>query len=807
MRLKSKIFLVYAIALFASHLWIRFHDSEFGFAGLERGDVEGKALYVLIGRAGGANSELGALGRELGVAENSAIWSLEQWGDSAALDQELERLLSLKPGSLDVVGIGYGSIEAVRIVEALRAEVRSLNLVEPVVSTRFELLGDPRLNRALKTFQLAWFWILENAVPHFGYSSLVPYNYDTAKLVFDADQDSASLRFAEQRVPTRIFHRASGGLEQSGALAAYRSVRPDAEAFSYAGTDEIAEVIARNDAFLGSGPQMAVAARRFEDFPGVRLGAVWASFLLGISTLASEDFACIGGGLLAASGAVDLWPAVVGCLLGIFFGDLGIYLIGRVFGATALELPVLRHLVSAKALSRSSDWFEKRGVALVVLTRFFPGSRVPTYFAAGVVRVGWVRFTLALLLASAIWTPILVLASYFLGDRFLDFFESLGAGGWLGIVAFIVCFSVGVRVFAKLASWKGRRLLYGSWRRLVGWEFWPMWAVYAPVIAQIVWLAIRYRSVSLPFSVNPCMPASGLVFESKIQILSHLEKAGVPIARFEAIELELPIEEKLVRLARFMERLELEYPVVLKPDVGQRGQGVVIARSEADARAFFAQQQEDTIAQEYIGGTEYGVFYQRFASRENGEVTSITDKRTTWVVGDGRSTLEELILRDDRAVCMAAYFFGEYESELESVPADGEKFMLASIGTHSRGAVFLDGAELITPELSAEVDRFSRVVEGFHFGRYDLRLPSEEALKRGEGIRVIELNGITSEPTNMYDPRHGPIFGWSSLMRQWRAIFALAKENQLAGHELVSKRYLLRLAVGHFRGVASRDLV
>ncbi len=807
MRLKSKVFLVYAISLLASHLWIHFHAPELGFAGLDRSAIEGKALYLLIGRAGGANSEFGALERELGVAENAAIWSVVRWGDSAAVDLEFERLLGLRPASLDVVGIGYGSIEAVRVVETSNAEVRSLNLVEPVVSTRFELLGDPRLNGALKTFQLAWFWVLENAVPHFGYSSLLPYNYETAKLVFDADQDSASASFANQKVPTRIFYKENGGFKQAGTLDAYLSVRPDAKAFSYEQTAEIADEIARSQISFGSRLETAGTARRFEDFPGVRLGPVWASFLLGLSTFASEDFACIGGGLLAASGAVDLWPAIVGCLLGIFFGDLGIYLIGRLFGATALELPVLRHLVSAKALSRSSDWFEKRGVALVVLTRFFPGSRVPTYFAAGVVRVGWIRFTLALLLASAIWTPILVVASFYLGERFLVFFESLGAGGWLGIVAFIICFSVGVRVFAKLASWKGRRLLYGSCQRLVRWEFWPMWAVYAPVIVQIVWLAIRYRSVSLPFSVNPCMPASGLVFESKIQILSHLEKAGVPIARFEAIELELPLEEKLVRLERFMERLGLEYPVVLKPDVGQRGQGVVIARSEADARSFFAQQQEDTIAQEYIGGTEYGVFYQRFANRENGEVTSITDKRTTWVVGDGRSTLEELILRDDRAVCMAAYFLSEYESHLEAVPADGEKFMLASIGTHSRGAVFLDGADLITPELCAEVDRFSRVVEGFHFGRYDLRVPSEEALKRGEGIRVIELNGITSEPTNMYDPRHGPIFGWSSLMRQWRAIFALAKENQLAGHELVSKRYLLRLAIGHFRGLASRDLV
>lgn len=333
-----------------------------------------------------------------------------------------------------------------------------------------------------------------------------------------------------------------------------------------------------------------------------------------------------------------------------------------------------------------------------------------------------------------------------------------------------------------------------------------MWAVYLPVIPQILWLAIRHRSVSLPFSVNPCMPASGLVYESKIQILQHLQSHGVPIARFEAIALNLPLSEKMARLSGFMERLELNYPVVLKPDIGQRGQGVEIAKNELEARAFFEAQDEDTIAQEYVSGSEYGVFYQRFASRERGEITSITDKRTTSVVGDGQSNLETLILKDERTVCMARFFLDEFADELERVPAAGERFMLASIGTHSRGALFLDGEDLLTKELQDAVDAFSREVEGFHFGRYDLRVPSAEHLKRGEGIRVIELNGITSEPTHMYDPKHGPFFGWRSLIRQWRCIFALAKENRLAGHEPVSKRYVLQLAIAHFRGAPSRSL-
>ncbi|MDQ8185143.1 VTT domain-containing protein [Pelagicoccus sp. SDUM812002] len=804
MGLKFKLFAAYGVALFISHFWMGYHetpDTQPFFSGSE---TDGRSLYVLFGRVGGLNPELGSLMRGLAARENTAVWQAESGAVSV---RELATAID-RSGSIDVhlVGIGYGSIDALELADELETRSSSLVLVSPSVSSRFELLGDTRLNKALKSFQLAWFWILETAVPHFGYSDLLPYNFQTARRTFDADQSNASELFYRASGPLMILHPEGGHFEQSGALEAYQSIRPDATIGSYEDPSALLEQTRDNTHQTENGSLTDGVTARFEDFSGVQLGAVWGGFLLAVSTFASEDFACIGGGLLAAGGGIDLMPAIIGCLLGIFFGDLGIYFIGRAFGATALELPVLRHLVSAKSLNRSSDWFEKRGVALIVLTRFFPGSRVPTYFAAGVVKVSWMRFTLALLLAAALWTPILVLASYFLGEVFLELFESMGAGGWLGIVALIVCFAVGVRFLSKFATWKGRRLLYSSWRRLIGWEFWPVWAVYAPVGFQIVWLSLRYRSLSLPFSVNPCMPASGLVYESKIQILSHLEKSGVPIARFEAIRLEEPLAIKLRRLKQFMDRLGIEYPIVLKPDVGQRGQGVEIAYSEADAIAFFEAQEEDTIAQEYVGGTEYGVFYQRFAGRDQGQVTSITDKRTTWVVGDGVSSLETLILRDKRAVCMARFFLEEFESQLDTVPADGENFMLASIGTHCRGALFLDGADLITPELSAEVDRFSRGVEGFHFGRYDLRVPSEDALKRGEGIKVIELNGITSEPTNMYDPKHGPFFGWSSLMRQWRAIFALAKENRLAGHEPVSKRMVIKLAVGHIRGIPSRDL-
>ncbi|MDF1837202.1 MAG: hypothetical protein P1V35_04985, partial [Planctomycetota bacterium] len=78
-------------------------------------------------------------------------------------------------------------------------------------------------------------------------------------------------------------------------------------------------------------------------------------------------------------------------------------------------------------------------------------------------------------------------------------------------------------------------------------------------------------------------------------------------------------------------------------------------------------------------------------------------------------------------------------------------------------------------------------------GRYDLMVPNGEDLRRGRNLSVIELNGITSEPTHIYDPKHGPIFGWLALGRQWRDAFAIGARNGRAGAPTMGLFALLRL--------------
>jgi hypothetical protein len=162
------------------------------------------------------------------------------------------------------------------------------------------------------------------------------------------------------------------------------------------------------------------------------------------------------------------------------------------------------------------------------------------------------------------------------------------------------------------------------------------------------------------------------------------------------------------------------------------------------------------------------------------------------VIGDGEHTLEELILSDERAVTIAALYLRAHADRLQEVPARGETIRLVSIGTHCRGAIFRNGAHLVTPELEASIEALSGEFEGFHFGRYDLRAASEEAFREGRDFKVIELNGLTSEATHIYDARTPLREAYRVLFEQWRIAFEIAAANRDAGARPSSLRWILR---------------
>lgn len=519
------------------------------------------------------------------------------------------------------------------------------------------------------------------------------------------------------------------------------------------------------------------------DFSEISLFAIFIVLFFG--TFVSEDAACLTAGTLVAQGRISFAFAIAACLAGIFVGDMLLYGAGRLFGQKILNAKFVSRFVSKEAVSRGSEWLNKHGVSAVFVSRFVTGLRLPTYFAAGTLKTSFVKFALVFLIAAAIWTPLLVGGSGYAQQIFFQ------QNAIIGLIILVIV----LRLAWKLSSRKNRRLLIGRLRRFYKWEFWPVQIFYLPVVMYVLFLGIKYRSMTVFTAANPAIPAGGFKGESKDEIYHGFRDSRYVLPHV-LIKKDRNLENQMLKAKQFIDENDLTFPVVIKPDTGERGKGVKFACSESELRDAIAASDRDLIVQEFASGEEVSIFYYRFPQESRGKIFSITEKQFPFVVGDGESTIEDLILQDKRAICMATQYFEQNRSDLKRVPPLREKVQIIDIGTHSRGAIFLDGGWLKTDALEAKIDETCRSFDGFYFGRFDIRAASFEQLMRGENFKIIELNGVTSESTNIYDPQYSLIQAYRILFTQWRIAFEIGAENRRRGTMTTTAWKLARLAFG-----------
>jgi hypothetical protein len=336
------------------------------------------------------------------------------------------------------------------------------------------------------------------------------------------------------------------------------------------------------------------------------------------------------------------------------------------------------------------------------------------------------------------------------------------------------------------------RIAFRRWSR---WEFWPAWVVYALLLPHLARLALRHRSITVFAASNPGMPLGGFVGESKLDILRGL--AGDWIVATECVEPGTP-SERNATLEGIVCARGWRFPLVCKPDVGERGTDVKLVRTAGEAAAYLASVRGRVLVQPYHPGPfEAGVFYVRHPGDERGRIFWITDKRQPRVTGDGRSSLRVLLWNDARLRLQAATLLEQLGPDAERVPAAGERVLLSIAGNHCRGTTFLDGASLITEALEQRFEAIARSYDGFFFGRFDVRYSSEEAFARGEGFKIVELNGVLSESTNIYDPSWSLWRGLRTLAAQWSLAFEIGAANARTGARVPTVREMWRAARRH----------
>lgn len=307
--------------------------------------------------------------------------------------------------------------------------------------------------------------------------------------------------------------------------------------------------------------------------------------------------------------------------------------------------------------------------------------------------------------------------------------------------------------------------------KLLHHEFWPSQIFYVPIFFNYIKNALKLGSLNYFCWVNPKMQNGGLIGYSKSHMLAQLPVEFCPRTVLLNPNHNFSHVEDLLLTQGY------SYPFIAKPDKGARGYRVELIENLKVFREYHRTSKQPYLVQEFIDDPmEFGVFIVR--APDKFYVSSLVQKEFLALVGDGKSTLEELFYKHERAP--KYYQKKDLPAYLDRVLLEGKTVLLEPIGNHCRGTKFVNANSYIDSELEATFEKLVQKMPDFYYGRFDVKAKSIEALKKGE-FKVMEINGISAEPGHIYDPKYSLERAYKDLFWHWEKMAEIATQNQKQG--------------------------
>ncbi len=318
-------------------------------------------------------------------------------------------------------------------------------------------------------------------------------------------------------------------------------------------------------------------------------------------------------------------------------------------------------------------------------------------------------------------------------------------------------------------------------------EYWPMWLFYLPILPYWLYLACKHRSLTYFTVANPGIELGGFFGESKSGILQLINEHYLP----KAITVDNLSIEKTIAL---IQQNNIPYPLIAKPDVGERGNDVCKINNETELVQYHNSTLLKYILQEFITyDIELGVLYSRLPNDSKGKVTSVTLKEFLTVTGNGINTTKELMQQSTRARFQIVRLSATMGNAIHEVLPNGITKLLEPIGNHCRGTRFINANHLITDELNTVFDKISVPITGFNYGRFDLKVNSIADLYAGNTIKIMELNGASSEPGHIYDASQSSLLkAYKDLCTHWKRLADVSARHIKAGQKPVPFSVIVR---------------
>src|SRR5262249_36882308 len=399
----------------------------------------------------------------------------------------------------------------------------------------------------------------------------------------------------------------------------------------------------------------------------------------------------------------DIMPVglVALCIYGgMVASDFALYGIG----AGARRLPWLSRLAVDDRVRNFTDMLKRNLFEIVALCRVVPGVVFVAFVACGWRRVPLARFTVASLVVSALYLPLMLCIVIFFGDT-LD--GRVGWWAWPLLLCVLVAIGfVRRQVFNFQQEPKpadGTRPIHVPLRKVgkvAPRDRIPLGLFYLPLIASWIRFASRYRSLTLPTVANPCDPMRGMSGESKSgYLLDVAANERRRIADCVMVARRAGPRTLFAGLERVRQSLSgggLAFPLIAKPDVGHnrlcRIDDALALREYL--RHFPAG--EKLILQRFLPDSgEAAVLYARLPGAQSGRILSLTFRP----------------------------------------------------GEHWR-----DASRHALRDLEARLTPLARAIPDFNSARSHWRFVWTEEFMRGKNFLVTEINGIRGGTSRDCDP-------------------------------------------------------
>lgn len=420
---------------------------------------------------------------ETDITGNKLPYSVEHRADMVSV-----LLDSLQVQSPDILGQAYGGLVAVNLFSntALQNnDLGNLILLSSAGVQELQFLGSHSFNNTLYSLLYPLVLSYKYLLPHMGYYYQQPFDAPYVHSLLQTDQRRFRKQLQQIQKPVLILHPHDDNYIPLAISEETHRLLPQSYMVMPAGNhrviaDNPKEIARHITWFTDVTKQQPISRNNASDkrkakastpFDADQIDTIDGStllligFMLFLLTLISEDLACIGGGLLVASGVIEFHHAVVACLSGILLADVGTYLLGRWIGRPIIKVAPFRWIIKETDVERAEQAFKMKGVEIIFISRFLPGVRFPTYIVAGMLKVKFTFFLSYFFLSVIVWTPAMIWISAMVGQpmlTILEIYQDYALWVLIGGIIFIYIFA---KFLIPLATVTGRRKLVITYKR------------------------------------------------------------------------------------------------------------------------------------------------------------------------------------------------------------------------------------------------------------------------------------------------------------------------------------------------------